>query len=238
MDTEDIRKTFGPDLFIALSKPIAEGRARMTRRSSSDKEYFVQDWIESQLEGKYQITKQGRNSHPDYILSSGDQAEGLEVKSLENQRGDNRDPSRVPCRSDVDFNSCVPCGLIKLKDKKLRCYYAFVLYESDPISDLHVSGIALALVDGNFLNRDFDLAAGHLNISKGGFGSYGDAFIRTRKMYRFPNPLTIPQFRYKNVFVTESTFPSPGKFGLKPLDPVEKIDKAGRSYRFNVYTLY
>lgn len=237
MDTEDIRKTFGPDLFIALSKPIAEGRARMTRRSSSDKEYFVQDWIESQLEGKYQLTKQGRNSHPDYILSAGDQAEGLEVKSLEN-RGVGRDPSAAPCRNDVDFNSSVPCGLIKLKDKKIRCYYAFVLYESDPASDLHVNGIAIALVDGNFLNRDFDLSAGHRNISKGGFGSYGDAFIRTRKMYRFPNPLTIPQFRYKNVFVTEITCPSPDKFGLRSIDPVEKTDKAGHSYLFNVYTLY
>lgn len=209
----------------------------MTRRSTSDKEYFVQDWIESQLEEKYEIFKQGRNSHPDYILSAGEQAEGLEVKSLENQRRGNRDPSVVPCRTDVDFNSCVPCGLIKFKDKKLRCYYAFVLYESDPDSPLNVDGITIALVDGNFLNRDFDLAVGHRNISKGGFGSYGDAYIRTRKMYRFPNPLTLPPFRYKNVLLTEATYSTPGKLGMKLLGHVQKTDKAGRAYSFNVYTL-
>lgn len=55
MDIIDFTNTFGPNLFVTLSKPIAECTAKMTRRSSSDKEYFVQDWIESQLEGKYQV---------------------------------------------------------------------------------------------------------------------------------------------------------------------------------------
>lgn len=75
------------------------------------------------------------------------------------------------------------------------------------------------------------------HLSKGGFGSYGDAYIRTRKMYRFPNPLTLPQYRYKNILVTEATYPTPGKLGLKLLDRVQKTDKAGRSHAFNVYTL-
>lgn len=233
---ENVEEEFGPGLFVKLSRPIAEGRARMTRRSSSDKEYFAQDWVETQLEGKYKILRQGRNSHPDYILSLGEHVKGLEVKSLENQRR-GRDPSVAPCRTDVDFNSYVPCGLIKFKDKKLHCYYAFILYESDTNSELHVNGIAIAVVDGDFLNRDFELSVAHRNISERGFGSYGDAFIRTRKMYRFPNPLTYPEFRYKNVFVTETTLRFPSKSGLKPLNPVPKIDKAGRTYTFNVYTL-
>jgi hypothetical protein len=83
----------------------------------------------------------------------------------------------------------------------LRSYYLFVLYE--PYDALHLQGIALVLADGDFLNNDLELAEGHRNISEEGFGSYGDAFIRTRKMYRFPNPLTDPDFRYRTVFVTQ-----------------------------------
>jgi len=126
---------------------------------------------------------------------------------------------------------------VKVGDNVLRCYYAFVLYEKIPRSALKVKGVALALVDGNFLNRDFDLAVSHENTSEGGFGSYGDAFIRTRKMYRFPNPLTFSAFRYRTVFVTEDILSHPENIGLKSTEPVTKTGKDGRSYRFQVYEL-
>ncbi|MFN3467425.1 MAG: hypothetical protein ACK4WF_06950 [Candidatus Brocadiales bacterium] len=225
------------NIFSLLAKPIVAGKAKMKRRSSTDKEYFAQDWIEEQLQKHFQIHRQGRNSHPDYILTSGDVSQGLEVKSLECRQKDTKNLETTPCRTDVDFNSCIPCGLVQFKGKRLKCYYAFVLYESDTKSALHVDGIAITIVDGNFLNRDFDLAVGHRNISEGGFGSYGDAFIRTRKMYRFPNPLTHPQFRYKNVLVTEFPLDTPTTFGLKAMPVVQKIDKTGKTWPFNVYTL-
>ncbi len=50
--------------------------------------------------------------------------------------------------------------------------------------------LSLLLVDGNYINRDYGLHQEHRNISRGGFGSYGDGRIRERKMYIFPNPLT------------------------------------------------
>ena len=116
--------------------------------------------------------------------------------------------------TDVDFNSSIPCGRFVKKSSHrlpqgaeatdgdvLRSYYLFALYE--PQDDMHVTGIALALVDGDYLNNDLALAEGHRNVSKRGFGSYGDAFIRTRKMYRFPNPLADPDFRYRTVFTTQ-----------------------------------
>jgi hypothetical protein len=49
--------------------------------------------------------------------------------------------------------------------------------------------LSLLLVDGNYINRDYRLHEEHRNISRGGFGSYGDGRIRDRKMYIFPNPL-------------------------------------------------
>lgn len=228
---------FAVNIFLLLAKPIAAKHAEMRRRSSTDKEYFAQDWIEQQLQGHFHIRRQGRNSHPDYILTSSDVSQGLEVKSLECRQKNTENLNTVPCRTDVDFNSCIPCGLIKFREKRLKCYYAFILYESLAASPLHVSGIAIALVDGNFLNRDFDLAVGHRNVSEEGFGSYGDAFIRTRKMYRFPNPLTHPQFRYKNVLVTEFYLENPSALGLRVLPIVQKTDKAGKVWPFNVYTI-
>lgn len=171
------------------------------------------------------------------MIKKGSIAEGLEAKSLENRNTGCRDIQIAPCRTDVDFNSCVPCGKVRVRGQALRCYYAFVLYEKIPREVLKVRGIALALVDGNFLNRDFDLAVSHVNTSEGGFGSYGDAFVRTRKMYRFPNPLTYSAFRYRTVFVTEDTFKHPADLGLKCIDSVVKTVKDGRSYRFQVYEL-
>lgn len=230
-----IDKNFVLTIFLLLAKPIAAGNAKMKRRSSTDKEYFVQDWVEEQLHGHFQIYRQGRNSHPDYILTSNSISQGLEVKSLECRQKD-KDLKIAPCRTDVDFNSCIPCGFIKFREKKLKCYYAFILYESDAKSSLHVKGVSIAFVDGDFLNRDFDLAVGHRNVSEGGFGSYGDAFIRTRKMYRFPNPLTHPQFRYQNVLVTEFCLENPSRFGLRLLSTVQKMDKTGKVWPFSVYT--
>src|SRR3989338_1389663 len=205
-----IDKNFVVTIFLLLAKPIAAGNAKMKRRSSTDKEYFVQDWVEEQLHGHFQIYRQGRNSHPDYILTSSSISQGLEVKSLECRRKD-KDLKIAPCRTDVDFNSCIPCGFIKFREKKLKCYYAFILYESDAKSSLHVKGVSIAFVDG-------------------------DAFIRTRKMYRFPNPLTHPQFRYQNVLVTEFCLENPSRFGLRLLSTVQKKDKTGKVLPFSVYT--
>ncbi len=183
------------------------------RRSENDKEYFVQDWFEGLLSAAgYTMQAQGRNSKPDFLLAQAEIVEGYELKSLANVRP-KRDPNRPPCRTDVDFNSSIPCGRfikkhshrlpagVEVTDGTVLCgYYLFVLYE--PRDTLHVEGIALVLTDGDFLNNDLALAEGHRNVSEGHFGSYGDAFIRTRKMYRFPNPLTEPDFRYRVVFVT------------------------------------
>lgn len=227
--------TFGADIFLRLALPIRSGSAVISKQDPKDKEFFVQNWVESVLEGPYLIERQGRNSHPDYVLWQGDQAEGLEVKSLENLRAGERDPALAPCRTDVDFNSCIPCGRVRVGERILRCYYAFVLYER--VNDKMMKAIALAMVDGNFLNRDFDLAVSHRNISKGGFGSYGDAFVRTRKMYRFPNPLTHPDLRYRTIFVTEEMLQSHEDLGLKIMRPIVKRDKRRRKYSFQVYEL-
>jgi hypothetical protein len=206
--------TLAPDIFFLLAHSVATEQALMKRRSETDKEYFLQDWFDELLSNVgYTLQIQGRNSTPDYLVIKDGAIEGYELKSLMNTRHD-RDPAHAPCRTDVDFNSSIPCGRFVKKrnhrlprgieiadDTVLQSYYLFVLYE--PLDTLHVQGIALVLAAGDYLNNDLDLAEGHRNVSEGGFGSYGDAFIRTRKMYRFPNPLADPDFRYRTIFVTQ-----------------------------------
>jgi len=41
------------------------------------------------------------------------------------------------------------------------------------------------------INADHELADEHLNVAVHGFGSFADGFIRNRKMYVFPHPITI-----------------------------------------------
>jgi hypothetical protein len=206
--------TLALEVFTLLARAIVSGQALMTRRSEADKEYFLQDWFAGLLmEAGYGLQVQGRNSTPDFLVARAGIVEGYELKSLANVRSD-RDPTYPPCRTDVDFNSSIPCGRFVKKrthrlprgiavpdDTTLRSYYLFALYE--PVDTLHLRGIALVLADGDFLNNDLELAEGHRTVSEEGFGSYGDAFIRTRKMYRFPNPLTDPDFRYRTLFVSQ-----------------------------------
>jgi hypothetical protein len=179
-----------------------------------DKEYFLQDWFEEQLaRAGYDLKAQGRNSTPDYLVTRSGSVEGYELKALANTKPGRRDPDYAPCRTDVDFNSSIPCGrFIKKRTHNLPkgvsiengsilpSYYLFVLYE--PLDTLQVQGIALVLADGDYLNSDLNLAESHRNVSETGFGSYGDAFVRARKMYRFPNPLADPDFRYRTVLIT------------------------------------
>ncbi|MBM4429990.1 MAG: hypothetical protein FJ026_06510 [Chloroflexi bacterium] len=74
-----------------------------------------------------------------------------------------------------------------LRGQQLRLFYALGLYgEIEDESRV----LSFLLVDGNYVNRDYRLHEEHLNVSRGGFGSYGDGRIRERKMYIFPNPLT------------------------------------------------
>jgi len=242
--------TLAPEIFSILAHEITRGRAKMRRRSKTDKEFFLQDWFERCLANRFSIQIQGRNSKPDYLVGRENVVEGYELKSLENAHTGSRDPSKVPCRTDVDFNSGIPCGKFLLKrghrlpsgfqvavGAELRCHYLFVLYEFIGSSPLNVKGIALTLVDGNYLNSDLTLAEGHKNISEPGFGSYGDGFVRIRKMYRFPNPLTEPDFRYRTVLVTKDGQLEQNHRTLRECGTKSRRTTNGNVLEFHVYTL-
>lgn len=149
----------------------------MQPRSAGDKEYFAQDWLADRMnEIGYTFAISGRNTYPDFWVGEGADRFGVEVKSLAFANG-------RPARSDFDTNSTIPGG----EKQGFAVYTAFFLYTgagADP-RPIH----SLCFLHGDLLNAD--RAFVHENKAIHGFGSYGDAFIRDRKMYVFKTPFTI-----------------------------------------------
>ena len=128
---------------------------------------------------------------------------GIEVKKLERTRG-----GGVARASGLDYNTTPPCGRIRVYDEEvtpmvIRAFYLFICLEPAPSSQERVIVSALALVDGNTLNEDFDL---YLDITgerqkRIGLGTYADGADRTRPMLIFGNPLGIAELDHAATLV-------------------------------------
>ena len=165
------------NVFVQMVRAVRAG-VRMNPRSRNDKEYFAQDWFEDRLrDDGLNFTQQGRNSYPDYWVTGDAATEGFEVKSL---GFDGR-----PARKDIDFNSTIPSG----RKAGSHVFLTFFLYTGSGEDPRTVHTISLA--HGDLINADHALADEHLNVAVHEFGSYGDGFIRNRKMYVFNHPITI-----------------------------------------------
>lgn len=117
---------------------------------------------------------------------------GIEVKKLERSA-----QGSVARASGLDYNTTPPCGRMRVYDKAgtrvdIRGFYLFICLEGALASKVAVT--AMALVDGNLLNSDFDY---YLSIvgrreKRIGLGTYGDGADRVRPMVIFGNPLGVP----------------------------------------------
>jgi hypothetical protein len=182
--------------------------------------------------------------HPDFVLEHKGIHLGVECKSLEASPRFVETGNGVPCRTTLDFNSTVPCGRENFKGKFKR----YASQKAQPIAVFYALGLygetedesyvlSFLLVDGNYINRDYSLHQQHQNISRGGFGSYGDGRIRERKMYIFPNPLTDQDLIGSVALVMEqpdlmATFPQLMQTAAKV-----RRTPAGEEYPFFVYRL-
>ena len=90
-----------------------------------------------------------------------------------------------PARRDIDFNSTIPSGQKDGQD----VFLVFFLYTGSGYEPRHVHSLSLAHAD--LINADHKVADEHINVAIHEFGSYGDGFIRNRKMYVFPHPITV-----------------------------------------------
>jgi len=131
------------------------------------------------------IYRAGRLKSPDITLinDTTNSLLGLEVKKLEADKN-GKDPRGLT----LDYNSTVPCGrttvLYNGKLIDIPLYYYFALIQNNRI-------ISTVFCDGDFLSNDYEFHKDSKisNTSTYGHGSYGEASIRHRKMYLFPNPL-------------------------------------------------
>ncbi|MCW5211331.1 hypothetical protein VU04_00260 [Desulfobulbus sp. TB] len=147
-------------------------------------------WIGDEIKKcmpELEVHHAGKLTTPDIILrdQTSNTIVGLEVKKLIQQKNGN-DPRGLT----LDYNSCVPCGkaLIKVgKDTvEIPCFYLFALLSPDSSSI-----VTSILIDGDFLNYDFELHkhAKYANQSEYKHGPYGEGSVRHRRMYTYPNPL-------------------------------------------------
>lgn len=181
-------------IYDKLSAKISNGSIPISMRPPSLVGTVQDDPFDSWVVGEVREALQdievfhaGKLTTPDIVLrhKPSNTILGLEVKKLIQKRG-GTDPRGLT----IDYNSCLPCGkaLIKvgLNTVEIPCFYLFALLSND--SSSMVTSI---LMDGDFLNYDFDLHknAKFANLTEYEHGPYGEGSVRHRRMYTYPNPL-------------------------------------------------
>jgi len=181
-------------LYDELSSNISEGTIPIKLRPPSLVGTVQDDpfdsWVGDEIKKcmpEIEVYHAGKLTTPDIILRDpkNNTIVGLEVKKLI-QKENGSDPRGLT----IDYNSCLPCGkaLIKVGNNtvEIPCFYLFALLSTDSSSM-----VTAILMDGDFLNYDFDLHkdAKYANQSEYGHGPYGEGSVRHRRMYTYPNPL-------------------------------------------------
>lgn len=117
----------------------------------------------------------------------------IEVKKLERTS-----QGTVARASGLDYNTTPPCGKVRVYDNgnnpvDIRCFYLFACIEP---TNTGIQVTALALVDGDILNADFDfyLSVVGERSKEINLGTYKDGADRARPMLIFSNPLGIRDF--------------------------------------------
>ena len=194
---------------------------------------WMQNEIKSSLPNTFEVVHSGPLTTPDLIVRDRRTGliVGLEVKKLIRQ-ANGRDPRGMT----LDYNSCLPCGstLVKVGDEAIviPCFYFFALLSHD--SKSIVSSI---LLDGDFLNYDFELhkESKYSNYTEYNHGPYGEGSIRHRKMYTYPNPLNdkIEAFSLRHVVVAKKNdFDRLRDRKCKITEQIIRTDRYGHSFYY------
>lgn len=184
----------------------------------------------------FEVIHSGALTTPDVIIRDRATREiiGIEVKKI------NADENEKDSRGlTLDYNSCIPCGQMKIiiggKESKIKTFYFFGLISKD---QKHL--ISSILMDGDFLNYDFDLHihGKYANTSQYGHGPYGEGSVRGRAMYNYPNPLNIKikAFSQKHSFVIKDE--QIYQMDNSPLYEATKIDRKDINGEIISYTQY
>jgi hypothetical protein len=136
-----------------------------------------------------------------------------------------------PARSDYDSNSTIPSG--RKEDRDI--FLMFFLYTGTGANPRPVHTLSLAHAD--LINCDYAVADAHLNPAVHDFGSYGDGFIRNRKMYVFPHPVTLDSSavgKLRLIVPSEWNISDPGLVRIKQIER-KIIDEAVDRYTIKLH---
>jgi hypothetical protein len=169
------------------------------------------------------------------LVNDLDRIVGVEVKKLERTaRGG------VARASGLDYNTTPPCGRMRVYDQAnsvvdIRGFYLFICLE-EAQRDL-VKATAMALVDGNLLNSDFDY---YLSIvgqreKRIGLGTYGDGADRVRPMVIFGNPIGIQELSRGACLVHPEAGVAGSVDGLELVGSISRTATDGAVHRFSCY---
>lgn len=158
---------------------------------------------------------------------------GIEVKKVD-ETASGKDSRGLT----LDYNSCVPCGRMEVKINgkitSIPTFYLFALISHDKSSL-----VTATLIDGDFLNDNFELhkQGKTMNTSSYGHGAYGEASVRARAMYNYPNPLNsaLPVFYGRTTLVVkQKELDQLAGFNLFQTDRIERERTDGTSVAFAV----
>ena len=191
---------------------------------------WIEAEIKSALPNNFEVFHSGSLTTPDIIIR--DTTDGtmvsIEIKKLI-QRSNGNDSRGLT----IDYNSCLPCGstMIKVGPETIiiPCFYLFALLD---ITSLNI--VTLILLDGDFLNYDFDLhkESKYSNYTEYNHGPYGEGSIRHRKMYTYPNPLNskISQFHMRQILIAKKADFEKIHEGQNITHQIVRDDKYGNSF--------
>lgn len=191
-------------------------------------------WIELEIKkalpSNYEIYHSGSLTTPDIIIrdKTDGTTVGLEIKKLI-QKPNGSDSRGLT----IDYNSSLPCGssMIKvgIETIVIPCFYLFALLDTTSKNI-----VTLILLDGDFLNYDFDLhkESKYSNYTEYNHGPYGEGSIRHRKMYTYPNPLNskISKFHMRQIVVAKKADFEKIKDTKNITEQIVRTDKYGNSF--------
>ena len=195
---------------------------------------WIEEEIRRTLPDSFEVFHSGQLTTPDLVIRDKNTGlvVGLEIKKLiQNNKG--KDPRGMT----LDYNSCLPCGkaMVKVGGDTIivPCYYLFALLS--PMSD---SIITLIILDGDFINYDFELhkEAKYSNYTEYSHGPYGEGSVRHRKMYTYPNPLNsqLEMFHLHQLLVVKKSALEMRPEAQNVKEQIIRTDKYGNSFYYSL----
>lgn len=195
---------------------------------------WIEEEIKRTLPDSFEVFHSGQLTTPDLVIRDKNTGLviGLEIKKLiQNNKG--KDPRGMT----LDYNSCLPCGkaMVKVGGDTIivPCYYLFALLS--PMSD---SIITLIILDGDFINYDFELhkEAKYSNYTEYSHGPYGEGSVRHRKMYTYPNPLNsqLEMFHLHRILVVKKSSLEMRPEAQNVKEQIIRADKYGNSFYYSL----